>query len=180
MSNSLKDQLIALGLSKAPRKGQQRKNQQSKSRNQPTPKQSKNVKNDESVSLAQAYQIRASEEQSAADKARQKKIAADRKRRETNKKIKAIVKAHRLNDPKAELARNFTYKQRIRKITVTQDQLKALNSGQLGVVYLSGSYHLMAPEYVESVRQLSPEHVPDLAGDHEEDGEHPVPDDLVW
>ena len=180
MSNSLKDQLIALGLSKARKQGQQKNNRKSESRGRPGPEQSKKIKNDEAVSLAQAYRIRASEEQSAVDRARQKKIEADRKRRETNKQIKAIVKAHRLNDPKAELARNFMYKQRIRKITVTQDQLQALNAGELGVVYLSGSYHLMAPEYVESVRQLSAEHVPDLAGDHEEDGEHPVPDDLVW
>ena len=62
----------------------------------------------------------------------------------------------------------------------TTRELAAINSGQLGVVYLSGGYHLLPAARVEEVRNLSAEHVPDLGGSDdglEDDG---VPDDLVW
>ncbi len=88
---------------------------------------------------------------------------------------------HRLNVTKAEVPRHFMYRGRIRKINLTPDQLKALNAGELGVAYLSGGYHLLAPEHVEAVRKLSAEHVPDLAsGNPEKTEEFPVPDDLTW
>ena len=70
---------------------------------------------------------------------------------------------------------------RIRKINVTQDQLKALNTGDLGIAYLSGGYHLLAPEHVEAVRKLSAEHIPDLVSEEtEEEHDYPVPDNLTW
>ncbi len=73
------------------------------------------------------------------------------------------------------------FRGRIRKIHVTPDQLKALNAGELGIAYLSGSYHLLASEHADAVRQLSEAHVPDLsAGSADDDEEFPVPDDLIW
>ena len=63
---------------------------------------------------------------------------------------------------------------------VTAKQQAALTAGELGIVYLSGGYHLLARDQVEAVRRLSPEHVPDLGGVSEDDGDHPVPDDLTW
>ena len=91
--------------------------------------------------------------------------------------------SHALNDSKAEVKRNFLYKGRIRGVLVTPEQLKALNAGELGLVFLRGNYVLMLPEHVELVRAVSDEHVPDLGGaepDDEEESEHKVPDDLVW
>ena len=72
------------------------------------------------------------------------------------------------------------FRGRIRKIAVTAEQLRALNGGELGIAYLSGAYHLLAAEHLEAVRQLSAEHVVDLEDGHHDDGDHPVPDDLVW
>ncbi|HLF30685.1 MAG TPA: DUF2058 family protein, partial [Xanthomonadales bacterium] len=83
-----------------------------------------------------------------------------------------------------ELSRNFLHKGRIRKVRVTAEQLKALNAGMLGLVYLAGGYHIVTPEWAEAVTRLSPEHVPDLSGStddrSDEDEDFPVPDDLVW
>jgi hypothetical protein len=50
----------------------------------------------------------------------------------------------------------------------------------LGIAYLSGGYHLLANKQVKAVRRLSAEHVPDLSSETEDDGDHPVPDDLDW
>ena len=116
----------------------------------------------------------------SADRARRKKQAEDRQRREINLKIREIVDAHRLNDAKAELGRNFMFRGRIRKVHVTPVQMKALNAGDLGIVYLSGGYHLMTTEQLDLVREISAEHVVDLGGGDDDEDEFPVPDDISW
>jgi uncharacterized protein YaiL (DUF2058 family) len=64
---------------------------------------------------------------------------------------------------------------------VTREQISEINNGSLGVVYLSGNYHLMPTDKVEEVRQFAPDHVPDLGGtESEEEKENPVPDGLIW
>ena len=137
--------------------------------------------NNAELSLEQAYALKRRDEQSRADKARKKKQEEDRQRRLLNNAIRDIVKANRLNRDDAEVARNFMFRGRIRKITVTPGQLKALNSREVGIVYLSGGYHLLSKEHTDAVRALSAEHVPDLeTGTSLDDGEFPVPDDLNW
>jgi uncharacterized protein YaiL (DUF2058 family) len=180
MSNSLQDQLRALGLAKS--------RQEKKSRSGPkkhgkpaTRNRNSGSSSLEELSLEKAYALKRREEQQQTDKARRKKQAEDRQRRQLNNQIREIVKANRLNRNDAEVARNFLFKGRIRKINVSPDQLKALNAGELGIVYLSGGYHLLAPEHADKVRELSAEHLVDLGTDEiEEDGEFPVPDDLSW
>ena len=137
-------------------------------------------KNSAEMSLNRAYALRKQEEQKQADLARRRKQEEVRRRRQLNREIGAIVNTHRLNDPKAEVPRNFMYKGRIRKTHLTPEQLKALNKGELGLAYLTGSYHLLAREHVEAIRQISAQHVPDLDGESSDDEEHPVPDDLIW
>jgi uncharacterized protein YaiL (DUF2058 family) len=131
-------------------------------------------------SLEKAYTLKRRDEQKQADNARKKKLAVDRQRRLLNNEIRNIVQAHRLNRKDAEIGRNFIFKGRIRKIHVSPEQLKALNAGELGIAYLSGGYHLLANEQVEAVRLLSAEHVADLSTENEDDGDHPVPDEVKW
>lgn len=193
MSKSLQEQLLTLGLaSEKPRKKRpgvagnnpnRRAAKADASRREARKKNavaSESSDRDVEMDLARAYALRKREEQQQAEAARKRKQEEDRLRRELNKNLGAIVKMHRLNDSQAEVARNFMYKGRIRKIHLTPEQLKSLNQGDLGVVYLSGGYHLLAPEHVEAIRQLSAEHVPDLGGASDDDDDHPVPDDLTW
>jgi uncharacterized protein YaiL (DUF2058 family) len=133
------------------------------------------------MSLEQAYSLRQQDERRQAQQARARQQAEDRRRRLINQGIRDIVRPHRQNDEGADMARNFLYRGRIRKIYVTPDQHRALGDGSLGIVYLSGTYHLLAREHLETVRKLSAEHVVDLDADEaHDDGEHPVPDDLDW
>ena len=177
MSESLQDQLRALGLAKKGKKATRPERRKG-------PKQRKAGKGGSKsaeVSLDQAYALRRKEEQKQAGLARRKKQAEDRQRREINEAIRKIVKQHRLNDEKAEIARNFMYRGRIRKIYVTPEQQKALGSGELGIVYLTGGYHLLAPEVLDSVRRIAADHIVDLSPDSDkEEEEFPVPDDLTW
>lgn len=180
MGDSLQDQLRALGLAREEaerpqsRKKRPRKKPREKGRRAP-------VGEGGEPSLARLYALRDQDEQRQADLARKRKQAEDRRRREINQAIREIVSAHRLNVETAELARNFLYKGRIRKLYVTAEQQQALSAGALGIVFLTGGYHLLAPEQVDAVRAISPEHVIDLGGAADPDeSEHPVPDDLAW
>lgn len=178
MSHSLQDQLLALGLAK--------KKQRSKAKPARKPAAGRNkpagAGNTESgeLSLEKAFALRKQHEKRQADEARRKKIEEDRRRKEINNAIREIVKAHRLNSDKAEISRNFMFRGRIRKVHVTPEQLKALNAGEIGIAYLSGGYHLLSKEYTDAIRQLSADHVPDLSSGADDDGDHPVPEDLTW
>jgi uncharacterized protein YaiL (DUF2058 family) len=192
MADSLREQLLALGLAKASASGARRKSnadphrkieqqrrQRTKRKEDKSKSQSTSAAESE-LSLEQAYRQREEQAKKQVEHARELKRIEDRRRRKLNDNIRAIVKPHRLNDPAAEISRNFMYKGRIRKVNVTAGQLTALNEGALGLVYLAGGYHILQPEYVEQVRCLSAEHVPDLMSSVDEDDEYPVPDDLHW
>lgn len=179
MSDSLQDQLRALGLAQSRPAAEQRKQQPS--RKAIRQGQGKASKSAGELSLDQAYALRKREEQQLAQRARQQKLEEDRRRRQVNKAIREIVTAQRQNLGDADIPRNFMFNGRIRKIYVSAEQQRALSAGELGIVYLSGSYHLLAPEALASVLEIASEHVVDLgleAGN--EDPEHPVPDDLIW
>ncbi|NND43878.1 MAG: DUF2058 family protein [Xanthomonadales bacterium] len=176
MSGSLKDQLIELGLAKEKPRPKRAKPKGRKRKSKPS--------GEGGLSLDQAYRLRAQQEKQAAHQKKEEKRLKDLENRRINKEIQALVDAHKLNDPKAELKRNFMYKGRIRSVLVTEAQLKALNAGDLGVVFLRGGYFVMAPEHVAAAKAISADHVPDLGGaepdDDDEDERFKVPDDLVW
>ena len=177
MGDSLQDQLRALGLAREEPKRRSAKKKQSRNKAEKTSGKAPGGE----PSLARLYALREQEEQRQADLARKRKQAKDRRRREINRAIREIVTSHRQNDDAAEIARNFLYKGRIRKIYVTADQQRALVAGELGIVFLTGGYHLLLPDQVDAVRAISPEHVVDLNSENGDgEDEHPVPDDLVW
>jgi uncharacterized protein YaiL (DUF2058 family) len=180
VSDSLQDQLRALGLAKGkPDEGRGKKRGSRKAgrkANRALPAESTRE-----MSLDQAYALREREEKRQSEQARQQKREAERRRRQINQAIREIVTARRQNRADAEIARNFLFNGRIRKVRVTAEQLQALNDDMMGIVYLSGGYHLLEPDAVEAVRGISPEHVVDLGGETgDEESDHPVPDDLIW
>ena len=179
MGDSLQDQLRSLGLAKSKPAAEQRRQRSSRKAKRPARDPGSQPAGE--PSLDQAYALREREEQQQAQRARQQKLEEERRRRQVNKAIREIVASQRQNCEDADLPRNFMFNGRIRKIYVTAEQQRALNAGDLGIVYLSGSYHLLAPGPLAAVREISNEHVVDLGleADHE-DPEHPVPDDLVW
>ena len=175
MSNSLKDQLLALGLAPKKTKPQPQKHQKTR------PKAVKPKKSNAEISLDQAYRIRNKEERQQKEKAIELKREQERQRRETNKKIKALIQENAIRDPAAENKRSFLYKGRIRSVLATPEQISNITAGTIGVVYLSGSYHMLPADKIEEIRQFAPDHIPDLSGaEHAEEEENPVPDDLIW
>jgi len=175
MSESLKDQLRALGLT--PKKTSKPRNKSPKARKKPAVHKSP----DGELSLDQAYRMRNRQERQQKEQAIARKREQERQRREINQKIKALIKAHAVRDESADTKRNFLYKGRIRSVLTTPEQFREINDGKLGVVYLSGNYHLMPSDKVAEVHEFAPDHVPDLKGATSEgEEEHPVPDDMTW
>lgn len=180
MADSLQDQLRALGLAKSQPEKKRRQNQSGQPRQANKAGSPKTEPNRE-LTLDQAYALRAREEKQQAERARRQKIEEDRRRRQLNQAIREIVTVRRLNRDDADIARNFLFNGRIRKIYVTAEQHKALASGELGIVYLAGRYHLLEPDALEAVRRISVAHVVELGSEGEaDDPDHPVPDDLEW
>ena len=175
MSNSLKDQLLALGL--ASKKSEPRQ----KNRYKPKTATTKRKDSKAEISLDQAYRIRSKDDRFKKEQAVTQKREQERQRRQINQKIKVLIKECAIRDAAADNKRNFLYKGRIRSVLATPEQISEINAGSLGVVYLSGNYHLMPAEKIAEIQQFAPDHIPDLCGTESEgEEENPVPDDLIW
>ncbi len=183
MSDSLQDQLLALGLAKEKPKpaGKKRKPRARQGRGSSDGRAKRPASHaGGEISLDAAYRARQKEEKTSAEAARAEKRALDLERRRVNTEIEKLLKDQALNDREGALKRNFLYKGKIRSVRVNEAQLKLLNEGALALVFLRGDYLVVKPELAEQVRQLSPEHIPDLGGDAPEEEEFPVPDDIIW
>ena len=204
MSDSLRDQLLGLGFKPAPkpeRKPEQRKPQHAgKPTHAAKPQHGKpphkggkphakpqQGKSREDIDLAKAYAIRAQKEKDERIEAERLKQEEARKRREAKAALAKFLEGKGLNDANAEIARHFEYGGKIKRIYVTDAQLKALNAGELGVVQQDGRYLLVdAATLVQAEALFAPAIAlkvdPDAPAqdDPYADPQYQVPDDLVW
>jgi len=210
MTDSLRDQLLGLGFKPAPkpekkpdrkpdarpsgpRRPDARKPRPEGGRGpgkpdrrhppgQPRPHRSR-----EDIDLARAYAIRAQREKDERIEAERLKQEEARLRREARARLAELVQGKALNDPAAEIARHFPYGGKIKRVYVTDAQLKALNAGELGVLQLDGRYVLVdvallaqaeavfAPAVALKVDPNAPPEADPYA-----DPMYQVPDDLIW
>lgn len=141
----------------------------------------------EEMDLAKAYAIRAQKEKEERIETERLKQEEARLRREAKARLAELLKDQSLNDPAAEIARHFPYGGKIKRIHVTEAQLKALNAGELGVLQLDGRYLLVTSAMLDQAEAVFAPAValrvdPDApAGeDPYADPQYQVPDDLVW
>lgn len=141
----------------------------------------------EEIDLAKAYAIRAQKEKDERIEAERLKQEAARIKREAKAKVAELVKDKSLNAVDAEHVRHFNYNSKIRRVHVTEAQLKSLNAGDLGVVQLDGRYLLVEASIAREASALLPSLLallvdPDapVADDPYADPQYRVPDDLVW
>ena len=203
MSESLRDQLLGLGFKPAPKP---EKNDKPKPAQSARPQASQKAKpphgkpqvsarapsahkpkTREEIDLAKAYAIRAQREKEERIEAERLKQEEARKRREAKAKLAELLKDKALNDSNAEIARHFSYGNKIKRVYVNETQLKALNAGELGVVQLEGRYLLVTAETLADAEAVF---APAIAlkvdpnapaeDDPYADPKYQVPDDLVW
>ena len=141
----------------------------------------------EEIDLAKAYAIRAQKEKDERIEAERLKQEAARVKREAKAKVAELLKDKSLNAADAELTRHFEYNSKIRRVHVTEAQLKSLNVGELGVVQLDGRYLLVDAALVGEIQALLPSLIALLVDpnapvvdDTYADPRYQVPDDLVW
>ena len=151
------------------------------------PRREQQPRTREEIDLARAYAIRAQKEKDERIEAERLKQEAARIRREAKAKVAELLKDKSLNAADAELTRHFEYNGKIRRIHVTDAQIKTLNSGELGIVQLDGRYLLVDAVTAREVQALLPNLLallvdPDapVADDPYADPKYIVPDDLVW
>ena len=199
MNNSLRDQLLGLGfkateLPKPARKPQVLARKQppadSGKRKPAMPTAGKSglgpAKRGE-IDLERAFAIRARVEKDERIAAERLKQEEARLRREARAKLEAFLKDKALNAADAEHVRHFDYGDKIKRIHVTADQLKALNAGALGVVQLNGRYLLVDADTLAQAEAIFPPAVAlkvdpnaPVAEDPYADPQYQVPDDLIW
>jgi uncharacterized protein YaiL (DUF2058 family) len=146
-----------------------------------------NPRSREDIDLAKAYAIRAQREKDERIEAERLKQEQARQRREAKARLAEFIKDKALNDPAADIARHFDYGGKIKRIHVTEAQLRALNAGELGVVQNDGRYRLVAAAVLADAEAIFPPAIalkvdPGVAAadDPYADPRYQVPDDLVW
>ena len=144
-------------------------------------------KSREEIDLAKAYAIRAQKEKDERIEAERLKQDQARKRREAKAALTAFLQDKGLNVADAEIARHFEYGGKIKRIYVTEAQLKSLNAGELGVVQMDGRYMLVEAATLAQAEAIFAPAValkvdPNASAqdDPYADPQYQVPDDLVW
>ena len=196
MADSLRDQLLKSGIVKQVQQDRTREHSRAvaKKTGAGAPGNSKNAKpnppakhapasprRDQSeIDLAKAYAIRAQTEAQERKRIEQEAAEQARLRKERKLKVQRLLEGNALNKVDADQPRNFQYGDKIRRIYVDAEQLRALNAGELAVVQQSGRYLLVARAVAEQVRDIDPHQIAlmvDAATAVDDDG---VPDDLMW
>jgi uncharacterized protein YaiL (DUF2058 family) len=217
MSNSLRDQLLGLGFKKSPKPERQpekkpetkpehrseskpetkaaakpaqkhRHSQSVASSSYAKPKtQTQTPKSQAEIDLAKAYAMRSETEKQERIEAERLKQEEAKRKRELKAKVQELLKDKAQNVNAAEHVRHFEYNGKIRRIYVTPEQLKAINTGSLGLIQLDGRYLIVTAELANEVKQLLPSIVallidPDAPADDDpySDPQYVVPDDLMW
>jgi uncharacterized protein YaiL (DUF2058 family) len=195
MTDSLRDQLLGLGFKPAPKperkpapKPSVGKHQQArKPHPHPHAKPAPQRKTREDIDLGKAYALRAQREKDERIEAERKKQEEARQRREAKAKLAELLQGQALNAADAEIARHFSYGGKIKRIYVTEAQLRALNAGELGVVQLDGRYLLVTAAALTQAEAIFPPAVAlkvdpnaPTEDDPYADPKYQVPDDLVW
>jgi uncharacterized protein YaiL (DUF2058 family) len=206
MSTTLRDQLLGLGFKDAPKpapKPQDRPRQpphkaKAGQGGKPVPAHgakhggnrpahARPPRTREDIDLAKAYAIRAQKEKDERIEAERLKQEEARQRREAKAKLAAFLVGKSLNAAEAEHVRHFEYGGKIKRIHVTAEQLKALNTGALGVVQQDGRYLLVDADTVAQAEAIFAPAVAlkvdpnaPASDDPYSDPQYQVPDDLVW
>lgn len=129
--------------------------------------------------LAQAYALRARSEREERERVQREAEKKAREKRERKEQIARLLNGKTLNVADAEHARHFEHGGKIRRVYCTQEQLAAVNRGEIAVVQQNGRYLLVAADIAQQVRAASAEALV-LLVDPNAPVEDDVPADLIW
>jgi uncharacterized protein YaiL (DUF2058 family) len=192
MGNSLRDELLKVGLVSEDRPGKPRRPKRHKAGRGNKRKQAATPSHSEQSVATSGHVLRENQRRTARfvrDATLSGGSVAENAKKARRRQIQELVKTERLNEPRAALAYHFVKGKRIKRIYVTQGQRAQLTAGEVVIAALEGNNHLLTRAAAEQLLALAPQTVlcgaaEAPAGDTtsaEADGdEHPVPDDIMW
>lgn len=180
MGNSLKDQLLKVGLVDANR-GKTAKPDRPKNSIQNRRKASTGV---DTIKIA-AQQAHAK----AVERDRQlnlrNKEAAEKKALAAQ--LKQLIETNRLPKSEGEVPYQFVHRNKIQRLFVTAAMHKQIVAGSLAIVIFGKHYEIVPSAVAEKIRARNASWVvlyndPQQTKDPDRDaeGDHPIPDDLMW
>ncbi len=189
MGNSLRDELLKVGLVSEQRRGKPRRSKRAKAGSGKKGKSSPARSSGEQSITSSAHVLRENQRRTARflrDSTLGGGSVAESAKKTLRRKIQELVQSGRLNHPDADLVYNFVKGKRIKRIYVTQAQRAQLTAGAIVIAALDGDHHLLPRPVAEQLLALAPQTV--VCGGAEGDGhpseidgdQHPVPDDIIW
>ena len=141
----------------------------------------------EEFDLAKAFALRQKEEQLAREQAELKKQEHALLRKMAKEQVGQLLKDQVLNISDAEIVRHFLYGGKIKRVYVTAEQLKSINTGELCIVQHLGKFCIVPTTIALQVKALIPSLLALHCDGNEQtvseeysDPQFAVPDDLVW
>lgn len=193
MSQSVRDQLLQLGLvneKRAKQAEKARRNEKRATRQVEKRRKSGDKAAPEAPATTTAEATRARAEQALRSRAERDR-EADRKRRLKEEKaalkaqIRQIIERRKEPRSNAEMPYNFVVGKKIKRIYVTKPLLDGLSAGQLAVVRMGEQFEVVRRDTAERLQQLDASVVVSLherqaTSDEDEYADKPIPDDLMW
>lgn len=190
MANSLQEQLLKAGLATK----QSARNAQAEKRRRNKQKKKKGTVEVTELDK-QVEQARLEKQQK--DRELNQQINEQAERKADIAKVKQMIKQHGLTDIDGEVEFNFSYQNKIKKVTVDSNAKDALTIGRLGICVLfdeqkkEEDYYLLADETVRRISAIDDSVVAYLydgedkqeAAELDEDdpyAAYQIPDDLMW
>lgn len=180
MGNSLKDQFLKAGLVDANR---------AKAAKPDRPKNSIQNRRKGSGDVDAAKRAAQQAQAQAAERDRQLNLrnneAAEKKA--VAAQLKQLIEANRLPKGEGDVAFQFAHRNKIHRLFITTDMHKQLVVGSLAIVMFGKHYEIVPSAVAEKIRARNdswvvlyndPQQIKDR--DRDAEGDHPVPDDLMW
>ncbi len=190
MSQSVRDQLLKLGLVDE-RKVSDAKREQRAGAKQAKKARKSRGKADPATAVAQDTARVRAEAALRARSERDKEAARKKRLNEERSALKAqvaqIIDRRREPRSKGEIAYNFVHGKKVKRIYVTRELLDGLSAGQMGVVRAGERFEVVRREVFERLCEIDPNSAVSLhpmrqEGAAEDDpyADKPIPDDLMW
>ena len=192
MGNSLRDELLKVGLVSEQRREKSRRSKRTRAGSAKKHKKSPAQSDGEQPITSSRHVLRDNQRRTARflrDSTLDGGSVAESAKKALRRKIQELVETGRLNHPEADIAYSFVKGKRIKRIYVTEEQRTQLTAGAIVIAALDGDHHLLPLPVAEQLLALAPQTV--VCGGAEGDGsgaasseagnhEHPVPDDVSW
>ncbi len=192
MGNSLRDELLKVGLVSEQRREKPRRSKRTRAGPAKKHKKSPAQSDGEQPVTSSRHVLRENQRRTARflrDPTLGGGSVAESAKKALRRKIQELVETGRLNHPEADIAYSFVKGKRIKRIYVTEEQRAQLTAGAIVIAALDGDHYLLPLPVAEQLLALAPQTVvcggaEAVGGDgssSEVDGdEHPVPDDITW